>query len=82
MPPKPANAATAEVCALFGTDALMYKAYADRQTTTEEHWRLKIACSLKGIDKPRTKVSVCLVRMAAFRLIRSDFLHSGYPSKA
>ena len=77
MPNKPAYAATAEVRALFGTSALMYKAYADRQKKTDDHWRLKIACSLKGIDKPRTKVSVCLVRMAAFRLTRFEFLHSG-----
>ena len=60
MPPKPAYAATDDIRALFGTSALKYKAYADRQTTTEEHWRLKIVCSFKGSNKLRPKVSVCV----------------------
>ena len=79
MPNQPAHAATADIRALFGTSALKYKACADRLIKDDDHWKLKIVCSFKDqrIDKLRTKVSVCLVHMAAFRLIRSDFLHSG-----
>ena len=74
MPPKPANAATAEVCALFGTDALMYKAYADRQEKTEDHWRLKIACSSKGVSKLSYKVSVCVfVWLLFFSYVLNSF---------
>ena len=77
MLPKPADAVTAEVCALFGTSALKYIAYADRLKKTDAYWKLKIACTMKGSTKRPTMVSVCLVRMSpCLLIIRPDALHS------